>query len=310
MAASPNLDLFAAVTKRLPWVATAARETTSHSLAPTQIFSKFNKTGIDFNPGLDTQGLWSVVGADGVRVYTPQRQELHQAIVDSILSASRAQPSDTPTATFMMGAPASGKSGFVKRMQQTEAEALVIETDKLKDGLPEYRLMLDKDISHASDYVHQEARDIADLLRDTALARRLPVIVDRSGASARYVDTVRHIEAKGYTTKVVGAFVDDTDLLLRRAHERFLRTERQVPENVIREQVNMVARNALDFIEDPRLIDRIEMYDTTSRIPTLIGVRNRTGSLVVHQPDKFRLIQEDALAVKPVRAPAQVQASA
>ena len=290
---SGGTDILTGVVQRLPQVGTAMRSQASHSPAAGGVARELFEVGGDVLPThVDSKMLWTRIGADGVQQYLPQRRELHQAIVDSILAASKAQPTDTPTATFMMGAPGSGKSKLIEQLRDEGSDAVLLETDAVKDGMPEYRSMVQRNLPHASDFVQQEARDIADLLRDTAMSRRYDVIVDRSGGSSRYVDAVRQAKDRGYRTQVMGAFTDDVEILVERAHDRFLRTGRQVQPKVIREQYPMVSRNAGRFLEDRQTVDAIRLFDNTpdNAKPTLIAERQAEGAVVAHQPSRLRRI--------------------
>lgn len=203
------------------------------------------------------------------------REALHKKIVDEMLAGHK--PEAHPTATFLGGGPASGKSSVIK----VDPNSVHIDADEIKAKLPEYQTLLKRGDSHAAAYVHEESSQIAKRATHEAAARHLSYTLDGTGDSD--YDKLLHKvgEARMGGHKVVAHYVTvDTDEAVRRSNARAAKTGRMVPETTIRvthQQVtNTFARAAANNI-----FDEATLHDNNGTKPVLVGSKKPGGQWTV-----------------------------
>ena len=239
-----------------------------------------------------------VVG--GAHVYTPERQQLHDEIIDTLLRQRKAvpvlnedgspkldyrgvpkvemypdpdgeplQPAGEKRVLFVAGGTASGKSSALALEENADVmpeNAVNIDPDEIKAMLPEYVQMVLARDKYAAVGVHLESGDIAKRLLDEAQIRGLNITRDGTGDSPepKFAKEISKMAAAGYAPHLF--YVNaPTEVAVERAAERARETGRHVPESQIREiHKNVSAR----FVEDIRpliedgTISKLSMYQT------------------------------------------------
>lgn len=232
---------------------------------------------------------WSIakyITPDGF--LTPERQALHDSIVAKYLGDVQPNPSGAKTFTFMGGGPAAGKSTIVNsdpgNFPSPDA-AVFINADDIKGDIPEYNEGLARKDPGAAAYVHEESSMIAMRLRQAAIDRGLDVVLDGTGDHSAEKMRGKLDEAReaGYATRGIYATVPIEEALAR-AQARGEKTGRFIPPAYLEETHRSVASIVPDLAPS---FDGFELYDTTTKPPTLLA-RNVGGKLVVVNQTGYR----------------------
>lgn len=226
---------------------------------------------------------WEHTGADGK--LTPSRQKLHQEIINKTLAGATAQKN--PRYIMFGGGTASGKSHLMKSGKVSDilpADAVSIDSDKIKGELPEYKQRILEGDKSAAQYVHEESSLIAKAAEREAKERQYTTILDGTGDTSverirRKIDEAR---AKGYSADAVYVTVP-LELALARAASREAKTGRHVPREIIE---SIHAKVSQIFPKVASEFDNVRLYDTSGEEPILIASGTRGKELTIH--DKMR----------------------
>lgn len=189
--------------------------------------------------------------------YDPQRAELHRKIIvegvtkkvmdektgemverhfPGILSADRvaaATPKDgkPPTFTILGGRGGSGKSWFKDKVYD-EGKAIVLDSDHIKQLLPEYE-------GWNAAEVHEESGEIFDKITDMAREMGLNIVHDSTMKTPeKAVRLVKDFKDRGYRAEAHYMHLPRQEAA-KRAVDRFLgKTQRLVPPEVVLENTN------------------------------------------------------------------------
>ncbi|MBC1794987.1 zeta toxin family protein [Listeria booriae] len=123
---------------------------------------------------LDTKSRFSSNG-----VYTTTRRQLHEDIARHFLSGAQSQGM---IAIILGGGSGAGKTSVITDIIGTKG-FVVVDSDAIKEHIPEYSKFMQQHISTASDLVHEESTDIAKNLLHTAIQSRLSLIYDGTFAN-------------------------------------------------------------------------------------------------------------------------------
>jgi len=211
--------------------------------------------------------------------YLPERAELHRKIIEDLLD-QKDSTENKPDVMMMGGGTAAGKSTITKMLLEAYREegedVVVIDADELKKLLPEYGRLVTEDPHHMAELLHDESSDLATMLYEAAIERKLNVIFDGTMKNAekysRFIDLAK---SKGYT---VSAFIADVplDIAMKRAEIRFQIERRRVPEETIRESHKMVPAT---FRALEHKFDSFYLYDTSTKHTTQFYVK-RNGRIL------------------------------
>jgi len=205
---------------------------------------------------------------------TPERQKLHDDIVAHHLAGH--SRSANPTATFLGGGPASGKSSVVG--SSAGQFGAVIDGDALKADLPEYGQMVKARDPKAAAYVHEESSLLSSEVSHAAQKGSIDYTLDGTGDSdiAKLTAKVEAARKAGFRTR--GLYVTvDTNTAIQRSDERGRQTGRVVPHQVIRDTHASVSR-VLPAAIKANLFDQLELWDTSTTPPTKVGEKVEGGS--------------------------------
>lgn len=167
---------------------------------------------------IDENGLW-----------TEERQELHQQILDAIftdeaIAAATPEAGEDSTVIFMGGRPGSGKTTTLKAVGLgfDESKYLVINSDDIKAQLPDY-------LPHLAGLYHEESSFIVDQVEDIARSKGLNVVYDATMRTTRGVlSRVAAYKDAGYALE--GHYIYASPLTsAQRSVKRFMKGGRFVP---------------------------------------------------------------------------------
>lgn len=170
--------------------------------------------------------------ADGT--WTPERQRLHNAIVDQHF-AGGATPVANPVATIMGGGPASGK-GRMLAQTRLPTNRVTIDSDEIKKMLPEFRERTAAGSMDAAAMAHEESSYLSKLIAERAAGGRFNFVMDGTGDGS-YESLTRKVAGyrKGGARVSANYVTVDTEVAVARAQSRGVRSGRFVPENTIRD---------------------------------------------------------------------------
>lgn len=162
--------------------------------------------------------------------YAPEREELHQEIVDELFDGVKCVTRKKPIAVFTGGSPASGKSFFLKNRASylLDKDVFHLDADEIRSMLPEYK-------GWNANSTHLETQDIVNGILEKlgSQACRYDFVYDGTMNKAKkYFDLIRKVKEMGYETYIIFMEVPYAEAK-KRALERYQRTGRYVPMEVI-----------------------------------------------------------------------------
>lgn len=225
--------------------------------------------------GLDTQQRFKTEQG-----YTHERTALHHAILGKM--ANGVKRSTQPTVFMTGGGPASGKGTLLKAGLIAEPEnAMHIDADEIKKGLPEYREMTkSKDIA-AAGFAHEESADVSQMAIAHAAKNQFDAVYDSTGDSGleKLAKKVNQMRAGGH--RIVAHYVTvDVEEALRRAVERGKKTGRVVDPQVVR-GIHAGVSSVLPQAINAGLFDEMTLWDTNEGTPRKV-VSSIGKNLTVH----------------------------
>jgi predicted ABC-type ATPase len=220
----------------------------------------------DSDPSLPTSSaaLHKVKNADGSMSYTAERKELHKEILDRIFRGK--QKSLKPTAVFVIGPPASGKSATRRmRSEMTGDQVASIDPDDIRVQLPEFDEAVAKKVRNAGSITYEETQNLNNDAVAHAIGGGFDFVMDAAGGlSDNSIDwfkkTFGELKSKGYNVKVVMHHTPDLDKLLLRSEDRGIRSGRFVPPSLTELAVSLVPRHIKEY---ENLVDDFTVFDTS-----------------------------------------------
>jgi predicted ABC-type ATPase len=164
--------------------------------------------------------------------YKPYRKRLHRDIIYEFKKDLVCVERQQPIAILMGGSPASGKSTFLKKYAPylLKEEIFKVDADEIRSKLPEYR-------GYNATQTHLETKDIVNTLlsdRNIGIPCRFDVIYDGTMNNTKsYLPLINILKREGY--KVFIVYIDrvQKDVIVKRALERYKKSGRFVPLEVI-----------------------------------------------------------------------------
>lgn len=258
------------------------------------------------NPeGLDTEALFKQGDA-----YTPERQELHKAIIAKL--AAGAPRSKQPTFYMTGGGGASGKGNVLKAgLLGLPEQCCHIDADEIKKDIPDYREMAQKKDAKAAAFAHEESAHVSGLAIAHAASNGLDAVYDSVGDSGieKLSKKVATMRASGH--RIVAHYVTvDTEEAIRRAKARGDKTGRYVPEVVLRGAHAAVSRILPEAIAKG-LFDECTLWDTNEGTPRKV-VSAKGTQLAIHDKSLWERFtakagDDKAAEQKAPQAPTQPQ---
>lgn len=147
--------------------------------------------------------------------YTPEAEAENQRIAESFLSpTAKAGPGEAPTATFLLGKPASGKTTLQKQIIDL-SNSVLLNSDAIKERFDGYTHRL-------APPFHERSSDVLKRnLEPMARLGRYNVVVDQTGGNAdKMLAMAKRMADDGYKITVIHVGVSDLTSV-ERAYNRF-----------------------------------------------------------------------------------------
>lgn len=241
---------------------------------------KLERSGKDFG----TDSLFSRQGR-----YTQER-----AVFQDNLIAGYLKPGSTNEGVsyFMGGAPATGKSSILETgVVKLPKGILVVDPDRIKALLPEYREMVDRGNTLAAHKVHEESSTLSKQIVRNAAAQKLDIVADGVGDGS-YESVVKKVEQqKAAGKKVIAEYVTiDTETSVERATARAKASGREVPEDYIRAMHKEISKLVPRLAENG-VFDELRLYNNE-------GARGSKPVLIFEQKGKKITVYNERLYKK------------
>jgi predicted ABC-type ATPase len=241
-----------------------------------------------------------VIPETGVATYSPERRQLHSEIIgrsvaggvsellgenhsittklreggiDALTEEDRqfireaaavARGDQKPTALFMAGGAASGKTSALNAQPDLRPPSAVsVNADDVKEKLPEFNQQKDAGERAAAVTTHKESSDVAKMTSAVALDLGLNVVVDGTGNKSieDFRGRLTKMRDAGYEIDLLVVSLP-TDEAVVRATTRATTEGRWVPEPEIRKAHRQVSRN-LDALKGEGFVRRISIVDNS-----------------------------------------------
>lgn len=229
--------------------------------------------------------------ADGK--YTPERQELHDAIIHKALEGHH--ESENPTMYLLGGGTASGKSSLLRSGQfGIPEDAVLIDSDAVKSNLPDYKEMVAAGDKNAAVYVHKESSDVSKELIKATAEKKYNGVVDTTGDSGmEYLeDKVNEMRANGHRVVANYATVN-VETAIARSNKRGEETGRIVPEALIR-AIHKSVSEIMPKAVERGLFDEVTLWDTNSGAPVKVMSAAKGQAMTIHDQNLWQKFLDKA----------------
>ncbi len=230
----------------------------------------------------NTQDLHTVRGQNGSWSYTPEREKLHEAVIEAYLAGH--SPQTLRKMLFTAGGAGSGKTTALDVLPDLEPEdAVLIDPDDIKVLIPEYEKLIAEGDHRAVTLVHDESIDIATKLLRRVTKDGYNATMDGTGASPMFVGRLNAALDKKYEVKVA-YFNTDVPTALARIEERKKKTQRAVNPDVAWDMHRNASRIFHDVYE---LGIAMDVYDTTGEMPVHVMTAEAGADLEILEQGLF-----------------------
>lgn len=225
--------------------------------------------------------------------YKEVRQQLHNLIIKR--KTSDAQSKTPASAVLIAGGSGSGKSFYVNELflSSTEDNYVVIDSDNIKEELPEYVEERAKGNLDAADIVHNESGHIASSLLEYCLSNQYSFIYDGTMSNLnKYELLISNIRNHNYT--ISSLYVDiDIDIALKRVLNRTFETGRAVSEQIVRDtNIN----SAKTFFKLFPKFDEALLFNNSSEMKDNIVIKpfalKELGKMVKINFEHYKIFEE------------------
>ena len=216
--------------------------------------------------------------------YNSGRAALHQKIVNKIVAeCGKPEKGQKPVAILMGGGSASGKSTMrskviEKDLAESGIKAGTIDSDEIKNEIPEFASLKKTHPEDAARLVHEESSDIGSHALDSVIDQGRHFIYDGTMKNKKkYSDLVDRLKKAGYE---VHAYVADVPLeeAIKRSDARAERSGRKVPHDII-ESSHTGVPGTIEHIKDR--LDSHRVYDNTDKLHLI------SSDAGVHDEEKY-----------------------
>ena len=220
----------------------------------------------------------------GARWSAP-RAELHDRIVAEYTTGA----THKGDVVYMLGgAPANGKSTLVDSgLLPHPKGALVIDADKIKAMLPEYRSMTASGVKAlvkaAANFVHEESSHVGKLIQQKVFREGITPVIDgvNDGSYDKVFKKVQGIKAATAGKRIRADYVTlDTDLSVKLANARAQKTGRVVPLDFIINNNREISKLIPQLIENP-VFDELYLWDTNTVGKPVLILKMIDGKLTI-----------------------------
>jgi len=222
--------------------------------------------------------------------YFPHRKALHNEIIQYFLEDSQ-KNGDEPIAFLLGGGSASGKSTYGEHQEEIlnnmNKFPVYIDSDLIKEKIPEYSSLKITNPLEAADIVHDESSDVAKELLERAIQESYDIIFDGTMKNEeKYISLISKLKEKGY--EVFAIIVDvPIEHAFKMADMRFEIEGRLVSKKTILETHIGVSRT---FNKIKEMFDGYVLWDNSKygEEGTIFAEKNEEGEWI---KDENRLQQ-------------------
>lgn len=158
---------------------------------------------------------------------TPERQVLHDKIIDEFLTEPAGGYGRDRVMEIIIGPPGSGKSSVVSRSLKSDLRAIEVDSDAVKERLPEF------DGGLGANAVHEESKALADIIMKAAIDGGMNIVHPLVGGNAeKMAKLIDKMTALGYTVNVRLVHIPATESLSR-VINRFGEEGRAIPPSYV-----------------------------------------------------------------------------
>ena len=193
--------------------------------------------------------------------WTPERSRLHDQIVKQVRGTVHRQAN--PEFVLLGGGTAAGKSTVTKTgMVALPNACAIVDSDAIKDSIPEYQSMLKHNDVRGAGYAHEESSSLAKRALREAFAEKQNIVLDGTGDSE-----LKSVESKVTQARLAGFKVKaeyctcPVETAIARSAERAAKTGRCVPDVVIKKIHASVSRIFPQAVS-AGLFDEARLWDT------------------------------------------------
>lgn len=227
--------------------------------------------------------------------YNASRSALHDQIISQMLD--HVPSKDHPTVYLMGGGPAAGKSSILTKGKTTvpgKHEAVYVNADDVKEGLPEYKQGLKEHNPGAAAMVHSESSDVAKMGLNAAMAKHTDVVLDGTGNTSfhRLQAKVENMHKLGYKVEANYVTLPISDAVAR-MQERGKATGRYVPSRVVAALHTSVSRIIPQALAKG-IFDKMTVWDNNvERGADPVKVASyENGKLTIHNKSRWNALLE------------------
>ena len=214
----------------------------------------------------------------------PNRDEIREKIVQQVMEGATPSSQSRPKAVIMGGGGGSGKTTVIKMLENEgffEGRNYIrINSDDIKEMIPEYQKLKEIGDPRAASVVHQESSLITQECLNRATSKKCDVLHERhnivyDGTLSNMSESLTFMEdlrQKGYEIILIGVTVKP-EIALDRAQKRGERTGRYVPDDVILNAHKGFSK-AFPILAD--VADKAYLYDNNQTQAMAIAQKENT----------------------------------
>lgn len=225
---------------------------------------------VTFKEPFDTKETYSNKNEE----YNANRLKLHKSILDKYTSEKK-------VAILLGGGSGAGKSSAIRKfvLPIFLSSFILIDSDDIKEQIPEYKIFKKMEVMDASDYVHEESSDISKTLINYSIENQRSFIYDGTMSKYnKYKDLIKRLKQAEYEIHIL--FVDTAvEIAQERVAERFLSEDGEIgrfvdPEIVI--ETNQ--QSAKTFFKIYKLVNGFTLINNDG-IPVIIATEEEIKEL-------------------------------
>lgn len=282
---------------------------------PAAIVERIQQLGLDRWPPLPGQASLEILrGAPSTEAiyrdaatgkWETERAAIHQEIIGQHFAGKVAPATgDQLHAYFTAGGGASGKGGLhfdvAGERLGTDAlgerpDTILVDPDRIKQMLPEFREIVDARDAYAATAVHEESSYIAKAVVQEARARGYNVVLDTTGSSGGFVEKIKVFADAGYETQVSMVSVPTNEAIVR-SMARGDHSGRYVSIGPLKGAHRGASEQLPRWMSSPD-VDRWTLYDNSGPSSVLVAEGGGGETTVVY--DQARLDEILAKAAEP-----------
>jgi len=208
--------------------------------------------------------------------YLQERKKLHDEIISKRMDNVKPAKGSNKVAIFTGGGSGSGKTGVLKKAMENHSQDFVhVDSDDIKNDIPEYREMVKNKNEDAAKLAHKESSELASEIINRSIEESKPFVFDSTMKSPeKFEKMIDKLKKAGYEVHIFFADVP-MDEAKKRCASREERTGRKVPDEII-EASHKGAISTLGKLYDK--VDTSSVYTTTGDPPPKLVYFNNPSS--------------------------------